>query len=117
MNHVHTQKSKPESGQTIQRFMTYVKRRYGCTVRIIRIDGETSLSKEFEDQMDEEGVTIERSPPYTQAQNGAIERSGALIMIKARCLRIAARLPENLWPEPTKAGGYLLNRTPTRKLG
>ena len=29
---------------------------------------------------------------------------------------IKDRLPEYLWPEPTKVTGYILNRTPTKKL-
>src|SRR5436190_3976269 len=31
-------------------------------------------------------------------------------------MRIKDRLPEYLWPKPTKATGYILNRMPTKKL-
>ena len=86
MNHVHTQKSKSESDQIIQQFMIYVKKQYECIVQIIQINSETFLSKEFENQMNKESVTIEQSSFYMQAQNEAIEQLSALIMIKACCL-------------------------------
>jgi hypothetical protein len=59
----------------------------------------------------------ERSAPATPAQNGAAERSRGVIVVKARCLCIAANLPANLWPETVKTAGYLNNRTPKRHLG
>jgi hypothetical protein len=46
-----------------------------------------------------EGIIIERTAPYTPAQNGAAKRSGRAIVMKARCLHIGARLPSVLWPE------------------
>jgi hypothetical protein len=116
MNHVYTQSSKTQSLTTIQRFIRYVYRRYGCVVRIIRLDGETSLLTAFEEWAEGEGITIERVPPYVKEQNGGAERSGGVVMQKSRAIQIAAHLPDDLWPEPTKTAGYLLNRLPTRRL-
>ena len=62
------------------------------------------------------GITTERTAPDTPDQNGAAERSGGVILTKARSMRIQASLPANLWPEIIKAAGYLNNRTPKRKL-
>jgi hypothetical protein len=39
-----------------------------------------------------------------------------VIVTKARCIRVNANLPENLWPESVKAAAYLINRTPTQRL-
>jgi hypothetical protein len=116
MNHIYTQRSKKQSLPTMQRFVKWVYRRYGCEVKIIRLDGETSMLKGFEDWAAEEGITIERSSPYTPAQNGVAERSGGVIIQKSRCIRIGAQLPEELWPETGKTSGYLLNRSPTKQL-
>jgi hypothetical protein len=41
---------------------------------------------------------------------------GGMIVLRARCLRIAACLPANLWPEIIQAAVYLNNRTPKRQL-
>ena len=59
----------------------------------------------------EQHVKIEASPPYTQSQNGAVERSAAVIKDKARVMREAAKLPVALWPEMDRAAVYLHNRT------
>ena len=31
-------------------------------------------------------------------------------MVKARAIRIKAKLPEDLWPETVRTAGYLANR-------
>lgn len=84
---------------------------------IWRTDGEKSLGGKVDALISVEGITIERSAPATQAQNGAAERSGGLIITKARCLRITAHLPTNLWPEMAQTAAYLANRAPKRRLG
>ena len=116
MNHVYTQRTKKQSLPTMQRFVKWVYRRYGCEVKIIRLDGEMSMLKGFEDWAAGEGITIERSSPHTPAQNGVAERSGGMIIQKSRCIAIGAQLPEDLWPETVKTSGYLLNRSPTKQL-
>jgi Reverse transcriptase (RNA-dependent DNA polymerase)/GAG-pre-integrase domain len=94
-----------------------INRRWRYEVKFVRIDGETAVGDRFEDYCRPKGITIERSAPHTQAQNGHGERSGSIIMIKGRALRLSANLPSNLWPEILKTAGYLMNRTPLRRLG
>ena len=117
MDFVYTHSKKSQSVNIITKFLNMAKNRYNRSVCYIRTDGETSLDKGFERLTAERGITTERSAPATQAQNGAAERSGGIIVIKARCIRIAARLPDNLWPEMVQTAGYLNNRTPKRQLG
>ena len=57
-------------------------------------------------------MRLEPSAPYTQAQNGAAERSGGVIKDKARAMRASAKLPQFLWPEIYRTAVYLYNRTP-----
>jgi len=64
----------------------------------------------------EKGIKPERTAPDTPAQNGGSERSGRVIVTKARTMRIEANLPADMWPETVKAAGYIANRTPARKL-
>ena len=47
MNHVYTMATKSLTVRTIQDFVALVHRRFDCTVRIIRVDGETSLGNAF----------------------------------------------------------------------
>src|SRR5262245_61413693 len=62
--------------------------------------------------MRSKGITFEPSAPRTQAQNGAAERSGGVIMEKARVMRISANLPHNLWKEIINTATYLYNQMP-----
>ena len=66
--------------------------------------------------MRSKGITFEPSAPRTQSQNGAAERSGGVIMEKARAMRIGANIPEDLWPKAFKTTGYLINRMPSSML-
>ena len=69
---------------------------YNAKISFFYTNREISLGGKFDDLMAKHGIIIERSAPATQAQNGAAERSGGVIMTKARTMRIAARLPLNL---------------------
>jgi hypothetical protein len=101
MNHIYTLPSKTQDVmlRTIQDFVTFIHTRYSCTIGIIRMDGETSLGNQFKEWIADTGITVEKSALYTPAQNGSVERSGGVIIQTARCMRIHARLPEDLWPE------------------
>jgi transposase InsO family protein len=117
MNFVYIQKSKGQITQTVQSLVALVRRQYKRDVQILRTDGETSLGNDFDTWIaQEEGIIAETSPPYTPAQNGSAERSGATLIRRARAIRIDATLPENLWPEAFIAAGYLTNRTPSKQL-
>jgi hypothetical protein len=116
MDFVYTHKKKSQAVDIIRAFFNMAQARYKRTIRYLRTDGERSLGSEFDELVAVKGITTERSAPATQAQNGAAERSGGVLIIKARCMRIAARLPKSMWPEIVKAAGYLNNRTPKRQL-
>ena len=49
-------------------------------------------------------------------RTGSAERPGGVIILRARAMRVHARLPEDLWPEIMPAAAYVLNRTPNRQL-
>jgi hypothetical protein len=96
--------------------LAHIKLQYHQRVRIIRIDNETAVGEEVKEYLREQGIVIEPSAPYTPAQNGHAESHGRTLATKARALRLASRLPHDLWPEIVRTAVYLMNRTPTRKL-
>ncbi len=53
-----------------------VKTRYSASVRFIRTDGERTLGSKYDELIKKQGITIERSAPYTSAQNSYTERAG-----------------------------------------
>lgn len=116
MDFVYTHSKKNHALEVIKEFLEMAKTRYSATVRFIRTDGERTLGRDYDAVTKKNGITTERSAPYTPAQNGATERAGGVLTLRARALRIGARLPDELWPEAFKAAGYLNNRTPKRGL-
>lgn len=96
-----------------------LKRRYNCSVTFIITDDERGFGWKDDSvrlYCTEEGITFNIRAPYTPEQNGAAERSGRILIERARTMRIAANLPISLGPECYIAAAYILNRTPTRSL-
>ena len=78
----------------------------------MRSDNEKSLGKAFPAWINRNGLEWLPTPTYTHEPNGGVERAGGVIIRKSTTIRIAARLPENYWPEATTATAYLHNLTP-----
>ena len=116
MNYVYSLSNKEQSTilRTLKEFVAFVQTRYNCTVRGFRSDDERGLGKRFTRWIKTSGRTFEPSAPYTHEQNGSAERSGGVIISRARAMRVHARLPKDLWPEIMPASAYVLNRTPNR---
>lgn len=114
---VYTHSKKSQTTDIVVAFFNLVERQYKLSVRFFRTDGETSLGGKFDEVIAKKGIKTERSAPATPAQNGAAERAGGMIIMKARCMRISSHLPTNMWPEVVKTAAYLNNRTPKRQLG
>jgi hypothetical protein len=117
MNHIYILPYKGEQLilSTIQDFSVYTLCRWKLPIRIIQANGEKGMGSITEHWLLKQGITLNRSPPYTQDQNGAIERSGGVIITMARVIHINSELPGYMWPKVATAIGYLLNRTPHQK--
>ena len=118
MNHVYTLTDKrgPTILSCFQDLEQLVRTRWNFQIRIIRTDGERSLGNEFNQWKSAKGITVEKSAPFTPEQNGASERSGGVIIERARSLKASSNLPALLWPEIYRTAAYLLNRSPTRAI-
>ena len=101
---------------TLQEFVQYVKNRWGASIKILKLDGETSLGHKFDNQVAEIGLELEGLAPYTQAQNGSIERSRGVLIRRAIALWLSTNLLEFLWLEIFIIARYLTNRSPNRTL-
>jgi len=93
-----------------------IEKHFNAKIQFCRLDGETSFGKAFEDHVLQKGIIPECTVPNTSDQNGGLERAGGVLVVKSRSMCIEANLPTELWPEVVKAGGYIKNRTPARKL-
>jgi hypothetical protein len=117
MHHVEIAFNKNEICPFVQGLITMYERQYNIKIKVIQIDGETSLTDKFNEWIREKGINISTSAPDSWEQNGPIERAGGRLGEVQRTLRISSLLPENLFPELWKTSAYLLNRTPTSSLG
>jgi hypothetical protein len=115
-NMVFTHKRKGEATSIIRKALNWINNKYKTNVVYLRSDGERALGNEFADLMDEKGIKYESTAPDSPEQNGQSEKMGHIIIIKARVMLRAANLPHKLWPWATQCAGYIMNRTPSRRL-
>ena len=113
---VYTLRNKSDATRTIKRFTAFIWNQYKCKIQIFHTDGERSLGNDFTDWIATEGISIEITAPDTPAQNGSAERSGGVIINRARALGLQGQLPSKLWPELARTAAHLLNRSPVRQL-
>jgi hypothetical protein len=119
MHHVYILLDKSQNTllRTIKDFYAYVNQRWGCKISIFHTDGEKGLGNQYNAWTATLGISTITSPPDTHDQNGAAERSGGVIIVRARAIQIDSKLPTSLWPEIVSAAGYILNRTPRQDYG
>jgi hypothetical protein len=102
-------KSAPTLERAVKRLLAKIQRQYGYTVVIARIDSErgySSLLKVLRDL----GIVVEPRAEYAEELNGMTERAGAIIISRARAIKIDAGLPKNLANECVMTAIYVLNR-------
>ena len=109
--------SKSETFPTLKSFLQWIKRQYGQEVQGLTTDGKRSLGNAFIKYGKDEGINITITLRATSALNGPAERAGGVVFIKARVIRIQARLPEALWPEIARTAVLLHNMTPSEAHG
>ena len=94
-------------------FFGMLKRQYEIQPTVVEVDNELTTQKpKVKAFLEKEFIKLEPSAPYTGAQLGGAERPGGVIKEKTRTMAIGANLPEDLWPEISRAATYLHNRTP-----
>ena len=105
-----------ENLAALKDYVEYLERRHGLQVKVIRSDNEL-FTRKTHSWLQKKKIDCEPSAPRTPQQNGKAERSGGVIITRARSMRLSANLPHDLWKEIVNAAVYLYNRTPREKLG
>jgi Reverse transcriptase (RNA-dependent DNA polymerase) len=107
--------TEKENLAALKDYVGYLEGRHSFKVKIIRSDNELFTNKTCR-WLNEKRIDCEPSAPRTPQQNGLAERSGGVIMARARAMRIGAKLPHDLWKEIVNTAVYLYNRTPRENL-
>jgi len=76
-------------------------------------NGIKYLCNEFQNYFKENGIILYRSVPYCPQSNGEAERLNRTLIEKARCMMIAANIPQYLWTAAVVTANYLRNRSPS----
>lgn len=118
-HHVVTSKFKGHgtSIEIMRVFCRMLQTQFNLSVSIIHLDNESSFGNDLRAFADEHGIVLELTPPYTPQPNGAIERAGGLLTLRARALQIDSGVPEALWPETYLHAALILNRSPVERAG
>lgn len=95
-NFIFTCKSKTDFKLTIRTVMNLIKNQWKYDVQVFQLDGETSLIQECKNLTTEQGIRCHISAADTPEQNGAAERSGGVIIVKARAMSLEASIPTNI---------------------
>lgn len=102
----------------IYRKVQWLHRHWGVHILWLQMDNEPGFmrSKASMTFLEDEGITVIPSSPYSSYQNGKIERLGQKVTTQARCLLNDSGLPLNLWPETVKTVLHIINRVPLKRL-
>ena len=88
-----THATKPGAFLFLEKVVIYIEDSLGFKVHFCRLDGESSFGHNFRDFMTQRGIIPERTAPDTSEQNGGLERSRGIFVIKARSFIIGANFP------------------------
>ncbi|KAI9038951.1 uncharacterized protein KD926_010051 [Aspergillus affinis] len=87
------------------------------TIKFFKSDREQTLGNAVKEEEALKGIIHEYSVVDTPDQNGAAERAGAILILKARKMMIEAKLPWDLWPWVIGEAANIPNRSPIAALG
>jgi hypothetical protein len=73
-------KAAPTLLATIKRLLARIETQYGVKVRAVKMNGERGYSLLHQFFLDR-GIEVEPRAPYTEEQNGLIERAGSTIIV------------------------------------
>lgn len=89
----------------------------GSHVKTFRSDnGGEFINEAFTADLEQAGITRQRSAPYAHQQNGKAEHVMRTIEGRMYAMLDFARLPRSLWGEAALTACYLFNRTESRAL-
>ena len=98
---IYFQTTKESTFKNIIACLTFMETQTGRRARFLKSDNGTEIcNKKMADYLRDKGMGHVRSAPYTQAQNGCIEREMQTLKDTARANLIESGLPKFFWGKP-----------------
>ena len=117
MCHVLFLKTKDQAFDRITTYFNHIEKQYGKVPKKLRLDnGKELVNEKLRKWCNDKGMVLEPSAPYSPSQNGVAERFNRTLVEMGQTMRLAAKLPENLWDVAISHATYLRNRSPTKAL-
>lgn len=87
---------------------------FGRKPRVLRCDGGGEYnSSSLPAFLKDNGISLQKTAPYSPQQNGTAERKNRSLMEMMRCLLSEGHLDKKFWGEAVTTANYLLNRLPS----
>ena len=109
-------KLKDDAITAVKNHVAYLKAR-GLHPNAFRCDeGSEFVNDELIRWLQEQGIELQKTAPYSPSQNGAAERLNRTLLELARAMMIANDVPAFLWEYAIKHAAYLRERAPAKAL-
>jgi len=110
----HLLKRNLEAFARFKEYKALVEKQQGKVIRKLCTDrGGEYTSNEFCHLLQQEGIVIQSTIPYTPQSNGVSERANCTIIGTMRALLQAVSAPKEYWAEAAMTALYVHNRLPT----
>jgi len=111
---VFTLRQKSDVTERFLEYKAWAENLHGMRIKALRSDnGGEYTSYQFTKILKENGITHEKTVPYSPEQNRVSERSNRTLVGRAKAMMLDNNLAEELWGEAIRSAVYLKNRTPT----
>jgi hypothetical protein len=114
---VFTLKHKSEVFERFVEYKAWAENNQAGKIRALRSDnGGEYTSLRFSQLLKENGITHEKTVPYSPEQNGVSERANRTLIGRAKAMMLDHNLAEEMWVEAIRTAVYLKNQTPTSSI-
>jgi hypothetical protein len=102
---------KSEAQGIIKKFIRRAQNEYELKIKNVRSDnGSEFRNTNIEEFLDEEGIKLEFSAPYTPQQNGIVERKNRMLIEATRTMLDEYKTPDIFWAEAINTACHAINR-------
>jgi transposase InsO family protein len=99
-----------ETQGTLKRFLRRAHKEFELKVKRIRSDnGSEFKNLQVEEYLEEEGIKLEFSAPYTPQRNGVIERKNKTLIDVAKTMLGEYKTSERFWSEAVNTACHAIN--------
>jgi hypothetical protein len=110
-------KDKSKVHEIFKKFATRAQNEFDVKIKRVRSDNGTEFKNtNIEEYLDEEGIGLELSIPYTPQQNGIVERKNRTLIEAARTMLDEYKTSDSFWAEAINTACHAINRLYLHKL-